>query len=97
MGFPSICPPQLRVEKLVKKARKAKLLSTAKPTRRSSKSAVARELFELAAYARARGWTAEELLMAKPRSGSNGYETKSGAGCGPLTLPRIHFARICPA
>ena len=66
-GIPKHLPALLRVEKLVKKARKAKLLGTAKPTRRSSKSAVARELFELAAYAQARGWTAEELLMGETK------------------------------
>jgi hypothetical protein len=38
------------------------LLVAEKPTRRTSKAAVAKELFELAAYAQSRGWTAEELL-----------------------------------
>jgi hypothetical protein len=55
------------VEKLVKKARKAKLLDEARSARRPSKSAVARQLFELAAYAQSRGWTAEELLMAETK------------------------------
>ncbi len=66
-GIPKHLPALLRVEKLVKKARKAKLLGAAKPMRRSSKSAVAHELFELAAYAQARGWTAEELLMGETK------------------------------
>lgn len=66
-GIPKHLPALLRVEKLVKKARKAKLLSDSKTVRRASKSAVAKELFELAAYAQSRGWTAEELLMAEAK------------------------------
>lgn len=66
-GIPKHLPALLRVEKLVKKARKAKLLADPKPVRRSSKSAVARELFELAAYAQSRGWTAEELLLGETK------------------------------
>jgi MazG family protein len=66
-GIPKHLPALLRVEKLVKKARKAKLLGAANPTRHSGKSAVARELFELAAYAQDRGWTAEELLMGETK------------------------------
>ena len=66
-GIPKHLPALLRVEKLVKKARKAKLLADSKPVRRSSKAAVARELFELAAYAQSRGWTAEELLLGETK------------------------------
>ena len=66
-GIPKHLPALLRVEKLVKKARKAKLLADPKPVRRSSKAAVARELFELAAYAQSRGWTAEELLLGETK------------------------------
>lgn len=66
-GIPKHLPALLRVEKLVKKARKAGLLTATKPTRRASKAAVARELFELAAAAQARGWTAEELLTAEAK------------------------------
>ncbi len=66
-GIPKHLPALLRVEKLVKKARKAKLISDAKPTRRTAKSAVAKELFDLAAYAQERGWTAEELLMGETK------------------------------
>src|SRR6202167_4684126 len=62
-GIPKHLPALLRAEKLVKKARKAKLLE-AEPARpaRSSQAAVARQLFELARQAQARGWSAEELL-----------------------------------
>lgn len=66
-GIPKHLPALLRVEKLVKKARKAKLLPESKSTRRANKAAVAQELFELAAYAQSRGWTAEELLLAETK------------------------------
>jgi len=62
-GIPKHLPSLLRAEKLVKKARKAKLLNTegcaGKP---KAKQALARNLFELAAYAQQKGWSAEELL-----------------------------------
>jgi tetrapyrrole methylase family protein / MazG family protein len=66
-GIPKHLPALLRVEKLVKKARKAKLLAEPKTPRRTSKSAVAKELFDLTAYTQSRGWTAEELLLAESK------------------------------
>jgi len=80
-GIPKHLPALLCVEKLVKKARKAKLLDSsaglrcrAAPisqgraaTRPYRKSEVAKELFELAAFAQARGWCAEELLVGEIR------------------------------
>ncbi len=61
-GIPKHLPALLRAEKLVKKARKAKLLPESKSQRRFSKSALAKELFDLATFAQSQGWTAEELL-----------------------------------
>jgi uncharacterized protein YabN with tetrapyrrole methylase and pyrophosphatase domain len=66
-GIPKHLPALLRAEKLVKKARKAKLLNDAKPRCRAGKVGVARELFELVAYSQQRGWTAEELLWGEIR------------------------------
>ena len=65
-GIPRHLPALLRAEKLVKKARKAKLLP-AMNGRASAKSrtAFARELFGLAARVQALGWSAEELLRAE--------------------------------
>jgi uncharacterized protein YabN with tetrapyrrole methylase and pyrophosphatase domain len=60
-GIPKHLPALLRAEKLLKKARKAKLVAEAPPKRRA-KSALAKELFALAREAQARGWSAEELL-----------------------------------
>jgi len=65
-GIPRHLPALARAEKLVKKARKAKLLSTAPATRRRlTKPLLARELFALAELAQARGWSAEELLAGE--------------------------------
>ncbi len=62
-GIPKHLPALLRAEKLVKKARKAKLLTdnAAKPAART-KNAVADQLFSLAQFAQQQGWSAEDLL-----------------------------------
>ena len=54
-GIPKHLPALLRAEKLVKKARKAHLLPSAKPHGKSSKAAVAKRLFELAESAQRHG------------------------------------------
>jgi MazG family protein len=71
-GIPKHLPALLRAEKLVKKARKAGLFDSTVGRRcraaqtssqkRMSKAALAREFFDLAELAQARGWSAEELL-----------------------------------
>lgn len=65
-GIPKHLPALLRAEKLVKKARKAKLLGEpkGKPVVRA-KSELGKQLFELAQYAQGKGWSAEELLRAE--------------------------------
>jgi uncharacterized protein YabN with tetrapyrrole methylase and pyrophosphatase domain len=65
-GIPRHLPALARAEKLVKKAHKAKLLTTnVMLTSKPSKTALARELFALARYSQERGWSAEELLAAE--------------------------------
>ncbi len=66
-GIPKHLPALLRAEKLLKKARKAKLLPESKPRKVASKSAVAKQLFALTEYTQARGWCAEELLAAETK------------------------------
>jgi len=67
-GIPKHLPALLRAEKLVKKARKAKLIPEKRTARqRLTRSAAARQLFEIVRDAQARGWSAEELLVAETR------------------------------
>jgi MazG family protein len=62
-GIPKHLPALLRAEKLVKKARKAKIpLAGQNSKRRLTKTALSKELFNLAESAQLRGWSAEELL-----------------------------------
>ena len=67
-GIPKHLPALLRAEKLVKKARKAKLLeeTTASP-RAWAKSDLGKRLFELVEFAQHKGWSAEELLRAETK------------------------------
>jgi len=67
-GVPKHLPALLRTEKLVKKARKAKLINDKQPSRRPfTKAALAKELFDLASFAQAKGWSAEELLASETK------------------------------
>ena len=67
-GIPKHLPALLRAEKLLKKARKAKLIADDKKSERKiSKSTLAKELFGLAAFAQSRGWCAEELLSGEAK------------------------------
>jgi len=61
-GIPKHLPALLRAEKLAKKARKAKLVPSNRPTMNRTKARLATELFRLAAFAQSKGWSAEELL-----------------------------------
>jgi uncharacterized protein YabN with tetrapyrrole methylase and pyrophosphatase domain len=73
-GIPKHLPALLRAEKLVKKARKAKLLNETKRTPKAfSKSDVGSRLFKLAHQAQSRGWSAEELLRAETRKRERGF------------------------
>jgi uncharacterized protein YabN with tetrapyrrole methylase and pyrophosphatase domain len=65
-GIPKHLPALMRAEKLVKKARKAKILpESRKAGRRLSKTALAGELFARADRAQKLGWSAEELLCGE--------------------------------
>ncbi len=64
-GIPRHLPALLRAEKLVKKARKAKLIPVERKQR--SRTTLAKALFEICAEAQARGWSAEEVLRAEIR------------------------------
>ncbi len=65
-GIPKYLPALMRAHELVKKARRAKI--TAEPKKaRVSKTALARQLFDLAEAAQAKGWNAEALLRAETK------------------------------
>ena len=65
-GIPKHLPALLRAEKLSKKARKANLVADGENSNRKfSKTALAKELFELASFAQSSGWCAEELLAGE--------------------------------
>jgi XTP/dITP diphosphohydrolase len=66
-GIPRHLPALLRAEKLVKKARRAGIAAVARTGKRVGKAALGDQLFELAAYAQSRGWSAEELLRTATR------------------------------
>ena len=66
-GIPRHLPALLRAEKLVKKARRARLLPDSKRNRKLTRSGMAGQLFELATYAQSKGWSAEELLRLETK------------------------------
>jgi uncharacterized protein YabN with tetrapyrrole methylase and pyrophosphatase domain len=61
-GVPKHLPSLLRAEKLVKKARKGKLIESGPVKARVKKEEISVELFELVQKAQSNGWSAEELL-----------------------------------
>jgi XTP/dITP diphosphohydrolase len=65
-GIPKHLPSLLRAEKLIKKARKAKLPGAA-PETKTTKDVAAKELFELVNIIQAQGWSAEELLRTESK------------------------------
>jgi len=64
-GIPKHLPALLRAEKLVKKARKANLLSGKKPAGKTGRGVIAKKLFEITELAQNKGWSAEELLTCE--------------------------------
>jgi tetrapyrrole methylase family protein / MazG family protein len=66
-GIPKHLPALLRVEKLVKKARKAELLDDKSLRSKLSRKELAEQLFNLANHAQQRGWSAEELLRSEAK------------------------------
>jgi uncharacterized protein YabN with tetrapyrrole methylase and pyrophosphatase domain len=83
-GIPKHLPALLRVEKLVKKARKAKIpLAGQNSKRRLAKTALARELFDLAELAQAHGWSAEELLAGEIQKRERIMRHQERTQCAP--------------
>jgi uncharacterized protein YabN with tetrapyrrole methylase and pyrophosphatase domain len=66
-GIPRHLPALMKAEKLVKKARRAKLVDKTPEPRKLTRAALGWELFALAEYAQSHGWSAEDLLRAEIR------------------------------
>jgi MazG family protein len=87
-GIPKHLPALLYAEKLLKKARK--VFADGHPAdgkiskRTLTKNELAKELFELAALAQARGWSAEELLVGEIKKQERQLRRKEQA-----SLPKI--------
>jgi MazG family protein len=64
-GVPKHLPALLRAEKLMKKARRAKLLGDRPRTDNLTRAKLGERLFELAASAQAKGWSGEDILRAE--------------------------------
>jgi uncharacterized protein YabN with tetrapyrrole methylase and pyrophosphatase domain len=85
-GIPKHLPALLRAEKLVKKARKAKVLEHSHHAdnydskRRFTKPVLAKELFALAELAQSKGWSAEELLTGEIKRQERQLRRREQAG-----------------
>jgi uncharacterized protein YabN with tetrapyrrole methylase and pyrophosphatase domain len=66
-GIPKHLPALLRAEKLLKKARRAKLLQSPSKRRKLSRKTLGKELFDLAHDAQRNAWSAEDLLRMETR------------------------------
>ena len=84
-GIPTHLPALLRAGKLVKKARKAKLLRTSpgKPVR--TRRVLAKRLFALAQSAQERGWSAEDLLRGEIKRREGALRAKEKREGRPVT------------
>jgi len=67
-GIPKHLPALLRAEKLMKKARRAKLLGDRPRKNGLNRPQLGKKLFELAVSAQAKGWSAEDILHAEIQS-----------------------------
>jgi len=76
-GIPKHLPALLRAEKLVKKARKAKVLTDADRAHgKLAKKELAGMLFSLAQFAQEQGWSAEDLLRAEIQKRERDFRRK---------------------
>jgi len=80
-GIPKHLPALMRAEKLLKKARKALANPPAsgRPKGRFTKTALAKEIFELTALAQSRGWSAEQLLSAEIKKRERDFRKREAA------------------
>jgi tetrapyrrole methylase family protein / MazG family protein len=80
-GIPKHLPALLRAEKLVKKARKAKVLAEGGRFKgKLTKKELAGMLFSLAQFAQEQGWSAEDLLRGEVRKQERDFRKKEKSG-----------------
>jgi uncharacterized protein YabN with tetrapyrrole methylase and pyrophosphatase domain len=80
-GIPKHLPALLRAEKLVKKARKVKVLAESRRSKGNfSKKELAQKLFSLAQFAQERGWSAEDLLKGEVQKQEREFRKKEKSG-----------------
>jgi tetrapyrrole methylase family protein/MazG family protein len=89
-GIPKHLPALLRAEKLLRKAKKAKVFADGYQgdgeysKRQLTKPALAKKLFELAAFAQSRDWCAEELLAGEVKKQERRLRKLEQAGAAAL-------------
>ncbi|HWX20057.1 MAG TPA: MazG family protein [Candidatus Binatia bacterium] len=84
-GIPKHLPALLRAEKLMKKARRAKLAAARPSKRRLTRGQLAKALFELATYAQGKGWSAEDLLRSETHKRERAWRKREGQAVKPTT------------
>jgi XTP/dITP diphosphohydrolase len=81
-GIPKHLPSLLRVEKLLKKARKAALFNESNRMIKLKKAILAETLFNLADIAQLRGWSAEDLLRGEVKRREREFRKKERSRFG---------------
>ena len=77
-GIPKHLPALLRAEKLIKKARRAKLVTGTAPSH-FTRGKIALQLFRLVQQAQVRGWSAEDLLRKETNKQERSWRKKERA------------------
>lgn len=78
-GIPKHLPSLLRAEKLLKKARRANLVSEAPAKRKLTRAQVGEALFELAEYAQSKKWSPEDLLRVETQRRERAWRKREKA------------------
>ena len=78
-GIPKHLPALMYAEKLVKKARKAKIADEALTGKKADKKWIAEQLFDLATSAQKQGWSAEDLLRLEAQKRERAWRKREKA------------------
>ena len=88
-GIPRHLPALMRAEKLLKKARRAKLDASLPAKRNLTRGKLGNELFALAHYAQQRGWSAEDLLRAETAKRERALRKRENLNCQSRQATRV--------